>query len=69
MNLDTVHDCCTGTSPCPPRYEVTIPMAGIRNGKDGRYCDCCSFKLNKQTPRICPQCGWDLWTRATERRL
>jgi hypothetical protein len=52
-----------------PRYEVTIPMAGIRNGRDGRQCDCCRANLNKHTPRYCPQCGWDLWTRATERRL
>jgi anaerobic ribonucleoside-triphosphate reductase len=52
-----------------PKYEVTIPMAGIRTGKDGRYCDACGAKLNKHTPRRCPQCDWDLWTRATEKRL
>ena len=36
MNQDTVTDCCTGTSPCPPKAEST-PMPGIRNGRDGRY--------------------------------
>ena len=68
MILDTVTDCCTSTSPCPPKPDQAL-MPGIRNGRDGRYCDCCSAKLNAKTPRYCPQCGWDLWTRATERRI
>ena len=64
---DTVPDCCTGTSPCPVRYEVTVPMAGIRTGKDGKlYCAACSLRLNKRTPRYCPGCGRDLWKRAKE---
>ena len=68
MNIqDTVPDCCTGTSPCPVRYEVTVPCAGIRTGKDGKlYCAACSLRLNKQTPRYCPGCGRDLWKQAKD---
>jgi hypothetical protein len=68
MILDTVPDGCTSTSPCPPKPEPA-PMPGIRNGRDGRFCDACGIKMNKHSPRYCPGCGWDLWTRATERRI
>jgi predicted RNA-binding Zn-ribbon protein involved in translation (DUF1610 family) len=49
--------------------KLDTPMPGIRNGRDGRYCDACGIKMNKHSPRYCPGCGWDLWTRATERRI
>jgi hypothetical protein len=55
---DHPRDCCTGSSPCPRKPAPELPGTVVSDG--GVFCLHCFSKLNKQTPKKCPECGKDL---------